>query len=373
MSTISLSRTLSRRFSLIGAAALLVTAAPLLLSKTSAAAPLVPPAASNAGGTPVSVGWLNQMRQAGMRGDRSQIRRMVETFQNPPGAEGLDVAFNTRSSLLRPLAQLGATEALPALEDVIQSDPAKPLPGQTYADSWENGQIIALCKVVRARILAQSGAQGLTDDKARASAEVKRFFQELGQTPESLNTAVAAYNAQEQQHLEAAGHIPDYRHDALPVEVFAVRELADMAYRDRYRGFVSLPDVARVDFGQDAGAALKARLAPLSSAQRVAMLVSEISQKKITDNDDLRRAQLLADEGLSALPMVVAQQQDFRSHREQYRQKLDGHFGGFSVLDRAQENLAAIADAAAKPQASGATAEADVVRSRWPRQIAPGY
>ena len=373
MSTISLSRTLLQRFRLIGAAALLVTAAPLLLSKTSAAAPLVPTAASNAGETPVSVGWLNQMRQAGMRGDRSQIRRMVEIFQNPPAAEALDVAYQTRSSLLRPLAQLGATEALPTLDDFIQGDSAKPLPGEDYITFSQRKENIALSKAVRARILAQSGAQGVADDKARASAEVKRFFQELGQTPQSLNAAVAAYQLKNQQHYEAAGRNPDYRHDAVPVEVFAVRELADMAYRDRYRGFVSLPDVARVDFGQDAGAALKARLAPLSSAQRVAMLVSEISQKKITDNDDLRRAQLLADEGLSALPMVVAQQQDFRSHREQYRQKLDGHFGGFSVLDRAQENLAAIADAAAKPQVSGATAEADVVRSSWPRQLAPGY
>jgi len=373
MNTPSPSRTLWQRFRLMGAAALLAMAAPLLLPKTSAAAPLVPSAGSNAGGTLVSAGWLNQMRQAGLRGDRSQIPYMVAAFQSPPGIEFADIAYQTRLSLLRPLAHLGATEALPALDDVIRSDPRKPFPGDTSADFWENEQVIALSKVVKARILAQSGAPAAANDKARASAEVKRFFQELGQTPERLNAAVAAYNAQDRQRLEATPHIADARQDPTPVELFAVRELADMAYRDRYRGFMSLPDVARVDFNQDAGAALKARLAPLSPAQRVTTLVDEISQKKMADNDDLRRAQLLADEGPSALPMVVAQQQDFRAHREQYRQKLDGHFGGFSVLDRAQENLAAIADAAAKPQASGVADEADVVRSRWPRQIAPGY
>ena len=370
MNTPSLSRTLSRRFHLIGAAALLVTAAPLLLSKTSTAAPLVPPAASNAGENPVGVGWLNQMRQAGMRGDRSQIRRMVEIFQNPPGAEFADIAYQTRLSLLRPLAQLGATEALPALEDVIQSDPRKPFPGDSSADIWENEQVIALSKVVRARILAQSGAQGLADGKARASAEVRRFLQELGQTPEGLNAAVAAYKAQDRQHLEASRLVADGRHEPVPVELFAVRELADMAYRDRYRGFVSLPDVARVDFGQDAGAALKARLAPLSSSQRIATLVDEISQKRMGDNNDLRRAQLLADEGPSALPVIAAKEQDFKVHRDHY----PGEFRlppGYSLLERAQENLAA--DAVAKPQVSGATAEADVVRSAWPRQIAPGY
>jgi len=373
MNTPSLSRTLSRRFHLIGAAALLVTAAPLLLSKTSTAAPLVPPAASNAGENPVGVGWLNQMRQAGMRGDRSQIRRMVEIFQNPPGAEFADIAYQTRLSLLRPLAQLGATEALPALEDVIQSDPRKPFPGDSSADIWENEQVIALSKVVRARILAQSGAQGLADGKARASAEVKCFFQALGQTPERLNAAVAAYEDQDRRHLEATRLASDGRHEPVPVELFAVRELADMAYRDRYRGFTSLPDVARVDFGQDDGAALKVRLAPLSREQRIATLVGEMSQEAIGDSHALRRAQLLIDEGPSALPVIVAKQQEFRALRVHERGKPGAFFGGLSVLDDARESLAAIADAAAKPQASGATAEADVVRSRWPRQIAPGY
>lgn len=362
-----LTRALTRSVTTLGAASLLALAVPLLLAGTGRAEP-IPSSASF--GSSAGDDWLARMRQAGLHGDRSQIRYMVEAFQNPVSDDN-DVSYHIRLSLLRPLAQLEATEALPALEDVIQSDPRKPLPGQTYADSWENEQIIALSKVVRARILAQSGAQGLADDKARASAQVRRFFQALGQMPQSLNAAVAAYNAQEQRHLEAAGHNPDYRHDAVPVELFAVRELADMAYRDRYRGFVSLPDVARVDFNQDAGAALKARLAPLSSAQRVATLVDGISQEKVRDNLALRRAQLLADEGPSALPAITGRQQHIKAHRDLY----PGNFrlpSGLSTLEDVQTRIVAADDTAVRRQMDGATPNANKAKS-WHSQIVPGY
>ncbi len=369
MNTPLLSRTLARSVTTLGAAGLLALAVPLLLAGTGRAEP-IPSSASF--GSPAGDDWLARMRQAGLHGDRSQIRYMVEAFQNPVSDDN-DVSYHIRLSLLRPLAQLGATEALPALEDVIQSDPAKPLPGQTYADSWENGQIIALSKVVRARILAQSSAQGVAGDKARASAEVRRFFQELGQTPQSLNAAVAAYNAQDRQHLEATRLASDGRHEPVPVELFAVRELADMAYRDRYRGFVSLPDVARVDFGQDAGAALKARLAPLSSAQRVATLVSEMSQEKVKDYPTRLRAQLLADEGPSALPAITSRQQDVKVHPERYREKPSDHPGGLLALEDAQKEIDAAESVARRPQFHSATPNEDLWKFPPLSQIVPGY
>ena len=328
MNILSLTRALAHRCCLTAAPVLLVLTVFLLLAGTVCAEPIHPSAANF---TSVRNDWLARMRQAGLRGDRSQIHYMVEAFQNPPG-EDSDVSYAIRLSLLRPLAQLGATEALPALEDVIQSDPKKPLPGQTYADLWENQEIIASSKAVKARILAQSATQGMTDGKARAAALVRQFYQELGHTPDTLNAAVAAYEAQNKRHLQASRLDPDVLDNAVPVELCAVRELADMAYHDRYRGFTSLPDVARVDFAQDAGAALKVRLAPLSRGQRVAALVEEISQEKIGDGQVVRRAQLLVDEGPSALPVIAAKQQDFKAHREQYREKLGGHFGGLSIL-----------------------------------------
>ncbi len=342
---------------------------PLLAPTAGVAEPIHPSAASF---MLVRNDWLGRMRQAGLHGDRSQIPYMVEAFQNPPDG-GSDVSFTIRLSLLRPLAQLGATEALPALEDVIQSDPRKPLPGQTYADSWENQQIIALSKAVKARILAQSSAQRVADDKARASAEVKCFFQALGQTPERLNAAVAAYEDQDRRHLEATRLVADGRHEPVPVELFAVRELADMAYHDRYRGFVSLPDVARVDFGQDSGAALKARLAPLSSAQRVATLVSEMSQEKVKDYPTRLRAQLLADEGPSARPMIASRQQDVKVHPERYREKPSDHPGGLLALEDAQKEIDAAESVARRPQFHSATPNEDLWKFPPLSQIVPGY
>ncbi len=369
-----LSKALPHRFNLVSIAAVIGIAAAISLPEIGRAAPAPASSASNALAWPVSDGWLAQMRQAGMRGDRSQIRRMVEIFQNPPGSAGIDVAHNTRLVLLRPLAQLDATEALPALEAVIQSDPFKPFPPSPYAEFEDNQEVIAASKVVKARILAQSNVQGVTDNQARASAEVKRFFQELGQTPESLNTVVASYKAADRQHLEATHYNPDYRSDVVPVELFAMRELADMAYRDRYRGFASLPDVARVDFKQDDGSALKVRLAPLPREQRIAVLVNELDELRPAKNLDGRRAQLLADEGPAALPVIAVKTQDFKAHPGQYRKKLGGQFGEnlgcLSVLVDTQKRItdAADDDAAAKPQVSGEEAHA-----AYPQQFAPAY
>lgn len=360
------------RLKLVGAVILLVLAATTSISGVVVAAPLSP-TGTNMTPSPVSNGWLAQMRQAGLQGNRSQIRLMIKILQSPPGAESLSVVYTTRLSLLRPLAQLGATEALPVLSSIIQRDPNKPFPGLTYTDAWENEQVIARARAVKARIITQSSTQGIADDKSRASAEVKRFFLELGQTPTSLNAAVASYKAENQRHLAATRLVSDERDNAVPVELFAVRELADMAYHDRYRGFASLPDVARVDFNQDDGSALKVRLAPLPREQRIATLVGELSAEQIGDIHALYRAQLLADEGPTALPLMKAKQQDFIVHRRQYMEKLHGHFGGLSILDRAQEHIPAADKAAQALQTDSVTVEADMLNSACPRQFVPGY
>lgn len=285
--------------------------------------------------------WLTRMRAAGLRGDRTQILFMVKAFQNPPGMDKQDVAYLIRMSLLRPLAEISATEALPTIDEVIQSDPAKPLPGQPYADLDENQKVITLAKVVKARILAQSATQGQTNLKVRSEAQVKNFFQELGETPEGLNTAVAAFHTQERQHAMATRTASEGRSLSPPVELYAMRELADMAYNSEYRGFASLPTVSRVNFGQDKGAALKVRLAPLSRIQRIQTLSNEVGQEVYEDEQARQRSQLLADEGETARPVIAAKQQDIKANKDQYKRGFN-LIPGLTTLARVQKEIAVL-------------------------------
>lgn len=367
MNKTSLIRSLTRRFNPNGAALLLILAAPVLWLGTAVAEPLHPSAADS---RLVRENWLARMRQAGLHGDRSQIPNMVAAFQNPPG---IQYAEEIRFSLLHPLALLGATEALPALDEVIQEASTKPLPGQQVGDRYELEEVGTLSKAVRARIIAQNSAQGITDNQARASAEVQRFFQELGETPESLNAAVSAYEVNDRQHLEATKLISEQRHLNAPVELYALRELADMAYHDLYQGFAALPKVAKVDFTQDDEAALKIRLAPLSREQRIKALVEELGQEEMEDRHALRRAQLLADEGPAARLAIAAKQQDVKDHRERYLGKFGLVRGGTSALDKAQAQIDTAEAAAQRPLSHNATPNADLIKFPRLRQLAPGY
>lgn len=314
----------------------------LLVSSFSLASPIghaEPIPESAAFSAPDRDDWLTRMRLAGLRDDRTQIPFIVKAFQNPPGMDKQDVAYLIRMSLLRPLAELSVMEALPAIDEVIQSDPAKPLPGQPYADLDENQQVIALARVVKARILAQSVTQGQTNPRVRADAQVKSFLQELGETPEGLNAAVAVFDTQERQHEVVTQTASEGHSLSPPVELYAIRELADMAYNSEYKGFASLQIVSRVNFGQDKGAALKVRLAPLSRIQRIQTLTSEVGQEAYEDEHARQRSQLLADEGETARPVIAAKQQDIKAHANQYKRRFN-LIPGLTTLDRVQKEIA---------------------------------
>jgi len=271
--------------------------------------------------TPVGKGpfvqedWLARMRQAGIRGDRSQIPYMLQAFKSPPDSGVAEVAYTVRMSLLMPLARLGAVEALPAFNDVIQSNPEKPLPGQSYPNVRENTEVIAATKVAKARLVAESATTTIADSRARAAAKVTRFYQELGLTPENINAAVALYAEQKRSSLKAAKLVSDSPGPNRPVEIFVLNELADMVYRGRYQDYASLPQVSQVDFRQDTGVALKMRLAAISREQRVTTL---ITQPPASFDEVPYRNQLLADEGPLARSAILAKRQEIAAHPEQY-------------------------------------------------------
>ena len=204
---------------------------------------------------------LATLRRAGLQGDRSQIATLINNLTAPAHRAYVQTSLHA-------LAQLGATEALPAIDKVCRDTSDRD--NQGYA------------RVARARLIAESGALGSVEGKVEASAKMSRFYQELALTPAELNTGLS--------HNQSASYQPQ------PMEVYAVREIADMVYRGSYADYAALPGVAQVDFHADAPAALKMRLSAIVPERRLGTMIQELSQKKTLMMDDNFEIQLAAHE-----------------------------------------------------------------------------
>lgn len=273
---------------------------------------------------PDNNGWRERVHNAALQGDRSHLSTMIGAFNNPPKGEyGTDLLL--RMSLLHSFAILGATEALPSLDAAIAG--SLDTPGATPQD---NQAVAFAAKVVKARLQAQSGTANIKDSRARAATQVKRFYQELGLTPSGINTAVASYRialAQFRAHF-AGFHIPG---PPAPLELYAMRELADMIYHGYYSDYAGLAEVSQTNFALDPGAGLKLQLAPLSPEQCTNALIKTLSSEKITAEESSYARQLLADEGNAALPAINARVQEIKTHPEKYQGRF-GLNGGLSLL-----------------------------------------
>lgn len=294
------------------------------------------------------------MRVAGLTGDRSQIPVMIKALQKPLHP---DYTWTT----LHALAQLGATEALPAYDNIIQKEDANP-------------QLANYTSVEKARLLAEAAAAPLPS-KARNAARLTSFLQNLGLTPASINTATASYLSQLKE-WNAQNVVQDAEGPPYPVALFAMRELADMAYHDPYANFLSLPEIKQINFAQEFGSDLKMRLAPLSPEQRIAMLLHEIVYQKASGGESELRMQLLVDEGPAAQAAAASTLQDLKLHPERYHGR-SPYAGGYGILSRIVENT----DSIQVPQLSRNTTASTVPpnarvdthqRGYW-QQFAIGY
>lgn len=291
------------------------------------------------------------IRQAGLRGDRSQIPAMINMLQNPPDSYSEGVADRMRLPLLHALAQLGATDALPVIDDLIN----------------KNNGVAVYARVAKARLVAESSVKSLPG-KAQSTGKITRFLQELSLTAADINTAAAAYNVQKDQ-WRASIHPSDHPGPAAPKEVIALREVADMIYHDTAPGAMALPLVKQINFDLDSAAALKTKLAPMSREQRISVLIDDLAKQKY--GPLALEQQLLADEGLPARRAVYARLKEIVAHPAEYTeprtQRLnEGYRSLYDVYTSIgkEEPVAQspVPNNTAKP--NGIRADADVVHNR---------
>lgn len=240
---------------------------------------------------------LAKIRVAGLRQDRSQIPDIIATLNKPPHGVFMTAAMQA-------LARMGATEGLDAVEKRI---PASLTPKQLSMTDPRAIEVINYARVARARLLAESAAKPIVGKDAQAAAKIARFYAELKLTPADLNAAVPPLDQK-----PALGFINT------PLEVYAMREIADMVYHGSYASFAALPGVAQVHFSQYGPAALKMRLAALSQSQRMNTMIEELAKTSIETSDEPYETQLLADEGFPATQAVAAKLHEIDKRRDEY-------------------------------------------------------
>jgi hypothetical protein len=184
---------------------------------------------------------LARMRLAGLKGDRTAIPALIKALKNPTHQYD-------RHTAMRALAQLGATEALPAIEEVMRSA--------------TDASIRNFAQVIRARLVAEDSTKTIQDPVEQANAKTNRFMELLGTDVTRLNKSVS-------QQIEP---LRSSLYPTIGTELYALRELADMVYRNRDLTLAEQLQGLNVRFDDDWASALKMRLAPRTSQQRVAWL-----------------------------------------------------------------------------------------------------
>ena len=234
---------------------------------------------------------IETFRLAALRNDRSLLPSMIQAIGNP-SHKGYTY------STIHALAQLGATDALPVIEEYVQD--------RTDAD------LSNFSKVSKARLVAKSVSETAFKSK-QSTNKILRFYKELGMTPIEMNADLAAYQISLNPNFKNAqgeGNRFSIVADAVPpphpVGVYAVRDLADMVYHGDYNTCISLPEVAQIDFTRDYPSALKMRLAALPSEQRLSVMLQELSHKKNLNHWDNYEIQLASNEGLTASNAAAA-------------------------------------------------------------------
>jgi len=230
---------------------------------------------------------LAALHQAGLNKDRSQVPALLAALKNPDDPIKRSYAFVA----LHALAQMGATEALPAINALL-------------ATSHDTG-LVNYAITAKARLLAESGAQAIKDPKVRAQVKLAMLYQQTGLTPNALNAA-----AKEYQVFVGTPGTP------VPIGVCLMREAADVLYQEGVAS--SAVEAAPPDYSLDPASALKVRMAPLSPKERINALIEQLANMKTYMPSEPYAIQLLADMGLAAEQAVDAKLVDMDLHQEQY-------------------------------------------------------
>ena len=264
-----------------------------------------------------------QMRLAGVQYDKSQINVLIKELQSPPGCKNpyydpnplpgipngqhhyhdqfihdIDIDNEYRLTLMHALAQMGTASAVPEMDNIIETN--------------KDPDVVNYAKVCKARLLAESSTPTKPGaaTPAQLNRKVERFLTEMGMTAADLN--VGAGDA-EAAHREFLAHPYSDGGSVTPLGLIAMREVADILYRDGAVSPASVSALKGIEFNRDAPSWLKMKLTPLTRQQRVDALIAYLITKSKDFSEQIQgkfieqyQEQLLCDEGLLAKKALAA-------------------------------------------------------------------
>jgi hypothetical protein len=248
---------------------------------------------------------LVSVRESGRLHDTKAIPGLIAVLTEKPQVN-TDLALTAIHSL----AQLGAEEALPDIDTYAASLKDPKMQG-FYNDQAGNYILVA-----RARLVAEASVTDIRTQPEMTNAKVLRLYQELNLSVTGINKGVAVYKAQ----YPGPWHNPP-----LPVEIYAMREIADIVYHSSVADLKGIPIAGSLELKSDYPSQLKIQLVGLSEAKRIDWLINDLSHKKALTSDEDYEIQLVEEFGTSAGKAAFAMLTHMDSHREEYK----GHEGGF--------------------------------------------
>jgi len=184
---------------------------------------------------------IEEFKVDGLTGNRAHIQDMIDAIN--------DNQFQSEPWLS--LSRLGAVEALPTMDAKFKTL------GFTLSAST-----CAFEFACRARLVAQA--------EASPHAMAVRFFQEIGETPEQLNAALANFYQNQTDH-------PNVMPGQYPFKEWRSEELlADMIYHGPSAALLADPLISKVDFHSIDGTTARLKL-------ELALLTPEMQRQKLVD------------------------------------------------------------------------------------------
>ena len=202
------------------------------------------------------------------------------------------------------LAIIGDLDALPSI--------------RSYEDVY--GSEGNLAKVSAARLVAEGNSSSLTNTNGLEAGKTHLFFNELGLSPEDINAGVIRYYGPYTRFSRIPNSTQQYPGPSptMSVEVYAMRELADMVYHGSYAAFMAQPELKGINFSLDYPSALKIRLAAVPRAQRLATIIQELSEKNVVTSHEEYEIQLAINEGDAAASAAALKLQQMDVARDRY-------------------------------------------------------
>lgn len=236
------------------------------------------------------------LRYVGLARDSSKVDVLIAELKKPGH---IDASY----AAIRSLAQLGAQKGIDAINEIASKN--------------RNNELANFAVVARARIRADAASGNIADPVARALVKLDIFLKDLAMDANLLNTRAK----------EDAKHLKVIIDAETRTGLFALREIADMIYRNSDGALLTVANARNLDFSIDSGSQLKIFLAPLSPSARLTWLINELANKTVMRAQDDFIVQLAVDFGLAASRAAAGRLSEMRvANRQQV------HYMGFAAL-----------------------------------------